>query len=86
MSDDEYTNCYEFQEWLGKVTNFYPETSVEHAVLSAIEWMFDHVLAGDVKKDVDLWFYVSDMTSDLRWERFLDRIQSETGIDYPEII
>ena len=43
MSDDEYTNYYEFQKWLGKVTNFYPETSVEHAMLSAIEWMCEVV-------------------------------------------
>ena len=83
MSDDEYTNYYEFQNWLGKVTNFYPETSVEHAMLSGIEWIFEYVVADNMKKGIDLWVFVFD--SDLRWERFLDRIQSETGINCPEL-
>lgn len=83
MSDDEYTNYYEFQKWLRKVTNFYPETSVEHAVLSAIEWMFDHVLADHAKKSIDLWILLSEI--DFRWGRFLNRIESETGIDCPEL-
>ena len=81
--NDEYTDYYEFQKWLGKVTNFYPETSIEHEMLSAIEWMCEYVVADHMKKGIEFWMLISEL--DLRWERFLNRIESETGIDCPEL-
>ena len=80
MSDDYYQPTV--VDWLTKVLAFYPETSVEHALLSAIKWVGER----ESNDTVTEWSTLGIVDGDWRWAKFIDRIQSETGIDYPEII
>lgn len=80
MSGDYYDPS--IAGWLTQTIAFYPETSVEHALLSAIKW----VVQRESNDTVAEWITLGVVDGDWRWRRFIDRIQSETGIDYPDII